>query len=317
MEYILLLIILFALTLAYFRVADKYNIIDKPNHRSAHSEITLRGGGIIFWFVSLLYFAQHVESNYLFFIGITLVSLVSFWDDIQTLPNKIRILTHFAAISLIFYNLELFEIAPWWGIVFSYIVAIGIINAYNFMDGINGITGLYTIVVMASLLYVNQYVFEFTVFNFIAYPILASVVFLFFNYRKRAKCFAGDVGSISIAFWIVFLVSKLILDTGSFVWLLFLVVYGVETVCTIIHRMYLKENIFEAHRWHLYQILSNGYKIDHRLVSILYAVLQALASCIIIFGYKLHLDLVVFLIVVPPFVLLYSVKFYLLKKINY
>ena len=317
MEYILLLIILFALTLAYFRVADKYNIIDKPNHRSAHSEITLRGGGIIFWFVSLLYFAQHVESNYLFFIGITLVSLVSFWDDIQTLPNKIRILTHFAAISLIFYNLELFEIAPWWGIVFSYIVAIGIINAYNFMDGINGITGLYTIVVMASLLYVNQYVFEFTVFNFIAYPILASVVFLFFNYRKRAKCFAGDVGSISIAFWIIFLVSKLILDTGSFVWLLFLVVYGVETVCTILHRMYLKENIFEAHRWHLYQILSNGYKIDHRLVSILYAVLQALASCVIIFGYKLHLDLVVFSIVAPPFVLLYSVKFYLLKKINY
>lgn len=170
---------------------------------------------------------------------------------------------------------------------------------------------------MGSLLYVNQYVFEFTDFNFIVYPILASVVFLFFNYRKRAKCFAGDVGSISIAFWIVFLVSKLILDTGSFLWLLFLVVYGVETVCTIIHRMYLKENIFEAHRWHLYQILSNGYKIDHRLVSVLYAVLQALASCIIIFGYKLHLDVVVFLIVVPPFVLLYSVKFYLLKKINY
>ena len=317
MQYLLISFALLLLELLYFKIADRYNIVDNPNHRSAHTEITLRGGGIIFWFASLLYFVQHVERDYLFFVGITLVSLVSFWDDIQNLPNKIRISTHFIAISLIFYSLGLFEIVPWWGVAFSYIIAIGIINAYNFMDGVNGITGLYTIVVMGSLLYVNQYVFEFTDFNFIVYPILASVVFLFFNFRKRAKCFAGDVGSISIAFWIVFLVSKLILDTGSFVWLLFLVVYGVETVCTIIHRMYLKENIFEAHRWHLYQILSNGYKIDHRLVSVLYAVLQALASCIIIFGYKLHLDLVVFLIVVPPFVLLYSVKFYLLKKINY
>lgn len=317
MDYLLLLIILFALILVYFKVADKYNIIDKPNHRSAHTQITLRGGGILFWFASLLYFAQHINSNYLFFLGITLISFVSFWDDIQNLPNKIRILAHFSAISLIFYNLGLFVLVPWWGIAVTYIVAIGIINAYNFMDGINGITGLYSSVVMGSLLYVNQYVYKFIDFNFIVYPILACIVFLFFNYRKKAKCFAGDVGSISIAFWIIFLVLKLILDTGSFVWLLFLVVYGVETVCTILHRMYLKENIFEAHRWHLYQILSNGYKIDHRLISVLYAILQALVSCVIIFGYSLYSDLAVFLVTAAPLVLLYSFKFYLLKKIDY
>ena len=317
MHYILITFALFLLELLYFKLADKYNIIDKPNHRSAHTEITLRGGGVIFWFASLLYFMQHSDTNYIFFLGITLVSLVSFWDDIQNLPNKIRVVAHFSAISLIFYNLNVFGILPWWGIPVVYILAIGIINAYNFMDGINGITGLYTIVVMGALLFVNQYVFEFIDCRFIVYPILASIVFLFFNYRKRAKCFAGDVGSISIAFWIIYLLLKLILETESLVWLLFLAVYGVETVCTILHRIYLKENIFEAHRWHFYQVLSNGFKIQHRIVSFLYALLQIIVSCVVVYGYLDFDVLTVFAIILLPLLALYSIKFYLLKKINY
>ena len=317
MHYILITFALFVLELLYFKLADKYNIIDKPNHRSAHTEITLRGGGVIFWFASLLYFMQHSYTNYMFFLGITLVSIVSFWDDIQNLPNKIRVVAHFSAISLIFYNLNVFGILPWWGIPVVYILAIGIINAYNFMDGINGITGLYTIVVMGALLFVNQYVFEFIDCRFIVYPILASIVFLFFNYRKRAKCFAGDVGSISIAFWIIYLLLKLILETESLVWLLFLAVYGVETVCTILHRIYLKENIFEAHRWHFYQVLSNGFKIQHRIVSFLYALLQIIVSCVVVYGYLDFDVLTIFAIILLPLLALYSIKFYLLKKIKY
>lgn len=317
MHYTLITFILLLASVLYFRIADIYNIIDKPNHRSAHTEITIRGGGVLFWFAALFYFVQHSDANYLFFTGITIVSIVSFWDDIQSLPNKVRILAHFSAISLLFYDLNVFEILPWWGILLTYIVAIGIINAYNFMDGINGITGLYTIVVLGSLLYVNHYTFEFIDPAFIIYPMLASVVFLFFNFRKRAKCFAGDVGSISIAFWIIFLILKLILHTESLVWLLFLAVYGVETICTILHRIYLKENIFEAHRWHLYQVLSNGYKIDHRLVAILYAFLQSVASCVVILGYKFYFGGVAFLIVIIPLMIIYSVKFYLLRKIQY
>ena len=112
MEYIGIVLILFLLEVLYFKVADRYNIVDKPNHRSAHTEITLRGGGIIFWFAALLYFAQHLQNNYFFFTGITLVSLVSFWDDIQSLSNKIRISVHFLAISLIFYDLGVFESVP-------------------------------------------------------------------------------------------------------------------------------------------------------------------------------------------------------------
>lgn len=304
------------LMLLYFKVADRFNIIDKPNQRSSHTEITLRGGGIIFWFSALLYFLQYVENNYFFFTGITLVSLVSFWDDIQSLSNKIRISIHFLSITLIFYDLGIFNLVPIWGVVIAYVLATGLINAYNFMDGINGITGLYTLVVMGSLLYVNSKIQLFTDGSFIKYAIIASLVFLFFNYRKRAKCFAGDIGSIAIAFWIIYLLLKLILLTNSVVWLLFLAVYGVDAVCTILHRLYLKQNIFEAHRLHLYQVLSNEYKIQHRLVSFIYALVQSVVSVIVVILYQKIDDLIVFVIVVLPLILIYLSKFYLLSRNN-
>lgn len=316
MEYTILGIILMIIMLLYFKVADRFNIIDKPNQRSSHTEITLRGGGIIFWFSALLYFAQHIPTNYFFFTGITLVSLVSFWDDIQSLSNKIRISIHFLAITLVFSDLELFHIIPIWGVIIAYVMAIGLINAYNFMDGINGITGLYTLTVMGSLLYANAKIQLFTDGSFIKYAMVASLVFLFFNYRKKAKCFAGDVGSIAIAFWIIYLVLKLILKTNSLIWLLFLAVYGADAVCTILHRLYLKQNIFEAHRLHLYQVLSNEYKIQHRLVALYYALVQAGISFLVISVYQKVDDVILFAIVIIPLLLVYSLKFYLLKKSN-
>lgn len=300
--------------LLYFKVANHFNIIDKPNERSSHTEITLRGGGIIFWFSALLYFVQNIQSNYFFFTGITLVSLVSFWDDIQSLSNKIRISVHFLAITLIFYDLNVFNLMPLYGIVMAYILAIGLINAYNFMDGINGITGLYTLVVMGALLYVNKNIQFFFDAVFIKYAMIASLVFLFFNYRKKAKCFAGDIGSIAIAFWVIYLILKLILVTNSFVWLLFLAIYGVDAICTIIHRLYLKQNIFQAHRLHLYQVLSNEYKIQHRLVAAYYAVVQIVVSALVILLYQKVHDVVLFLIILLPLLAVYTLKFYLLNK---
>ncbi|WP_394775104.1 glycosyltransferase family 4 protein [Flavobacterium sp.] len=316
MQYTIVGILLMIMMLLYFKVADRFNIVDKPNERSSHTEVTLRGGGIIFWFAALLYFVQHIESNYFFFTGITLVSLVSFWDDIQSLSNKIRISIHFLSISLIFYDLGVFNLMPLYGVVLAYILAIGLINAYNFMDGINGITGLYTLVVMGSLLYVNKNMQFFIDAVFIKYAMIASLVFLFFNYRKKAKCFAGDIGSIAIAFWVIYLVLKLILITNSVVWLLFLAVYGVDAICTIIHRLYLKQNIFQAHRLHLYQVLSNEYKIQHRLVAVYYAIVQIGVSVLVVFLYHKVQDILLFVIVIMPLLLIYSSKFYLLNKSN-
>ena len=306
---------LFGLIFVYFKIADKFNIIDKPNHRSAHTEITLRGGGIIYWFASFFYVIQNHLEYKLFFLGITIICLISFWDDIQSLSNKVRLVAHFLAITIVFYDLSLFKIFPVHIVFLAYIMFIGIINAYNFMDGINGITGLYSIAIFGSFWYVNNNIVLFIPNDFLIYPVIASLVFLFFNFRNKAICFAGDIGSIGIAFWIVFVLLKLMIKTNSIIWILFLAVYGVDSVCTIIHRLCLKENIFIAHRHHFYQILSNDYKIPHQTVSFIYFFVQLICSILVIKFYSLNQY---FLLIIISIILIciYLTKFYLLEKLK-
>jgi UDP-N-acetylmuramyl pentapeptide phosphotransferase/UDP-N-acetylglucosamine-1-phosphate transferase len=307
------MVLLLAAELFYFRIADRFNIIDKPNERSSHNYITIRGGGIIWWVAALLFLLFHFSSSSLwFFAGITLIAGVSFVDDVMGLGQQVRLLFHLLAMSCAFYLAGVFGAYPWWGIVMGYIVFIGIVNAYNFMDGINGITGLYSIAVLASLQYVNLSYGNFVHPDLIWYPMIASVVFLFFNFRKRARCFAGDVGSVAIAFWIVTLLLLLILKTENLIWLGFLMVYGVDAVMTILHRIALKQNIMEAHRLHFYQILANEKRMPHRLVSLIYFTLQLLCSALIILFYPV-MGWGIFVILLLVLMGLYMIKFPLMN----
>lgn len=282
MIYILLLILLFAAELAYFRIANHFNIIDKPNERSSHTRITLRGGGVIFYLSILVFFILNRFEYPWFFAGLTLISLISFADDIKPQSFKLRLLIHFTAIVLVFIQWQLFS-QSWYLVILAIILCVGILNAYNFMDGINGITGGYSTVLAIGLWYINNYVVSFTD-NQILYLLLLSLfVFNFFNFRKKAKCFAGDIGAVSLAFIFIFLVGQLILKTGNFSYIILFVVYGVDTVLTIVHRLILRENIFEAHRKHVYQLMANELKIPHLLVAGVYALLQGL----ILAGYLL------------------------------
>jgi len=274
MNYLLLFIALFTAELVYFRIANYFNIIDKPNERSSHLKITLRGGGIVFYMGVLIYFVLEGFHYQWFFFGLTLITIVSFFDDIRPQSSKLRLFMHFAAMGLMFYQWGLYDL-PWYYTILALIFCTGIINAYNFMDGINGITGGYSLVVIGSLWYINTYQVPFVDNDFIYTLVMALLVFNFFNFRTKAKCFAGDVGAISIAFIILFLLGLLIVKTSDFSYIILLVVYGVDTVLTIIHRLMLKENIFDAHRKHAYQLLANELKIKHVLVSSLYMLLQA------------------------------------------
>ena len=102
----------------------------------------------------------------------------------------------------------------------------------------------------------------------------AVAVFCFFNFLKRSKCFAGDVGSVSIAFIILFVLGKLILETDDLTYIILLAVYGVDSVLTIIHRLLLHENISLPHRKHLYQIMANELRVPHVVVSLVYMIVQ-------------------------------------------
>ena len=274
MYYLIILVLLFVAELFYFRVADKCNIIDKPNQRSSHTRITLRGGGIIFYFGALAFFLTSEWAYPWFMIALTLITVISFVDDIRSTSQRLRLVFHFTAMALMFYQWGLFSL-PWWTIVVALIICTGIINAYNFMDGINGITGGYSLVILVSLAYVNAEVISFTEQDFIYTMICSVLVFDFFNFRKRARCFAGDVGSVSIAFVVLFLIGSLILQTKDFSWLVLLVVYGVDSVLTIVHRLLLHENIGLPHRKHLYQIMANELKIPHVAVALTYMSVQA------------------------------------------
>ena len=273
--YLIVLVLLFVAELFYFRIADKFNIIDKPNERSSHKRVTLRGGGVIFYFGTLAYFlANHFEYPW-FMLALTLITIISFVDDIRSTSQVLRLVFHFTAMALMFYQWGLFTF-PLWTILVALIVCTGIINAYNFMDGINGITGGYSLVVLGSLAYINEVVVSFVEPRFIYTALCAVVVFNFFNFRKRAKCFAGDVGSVSIAFIILFLIGKLIIQTEDFSYIILLAVYGVDSILTIIHRLMLHENIGLPHRKHLYQIMANELKIPHVAVSVIYMLVQIL-----------------------------------------
>jgi len=282
MEYIILAIGLFLLELTYFKVANRFNIIDKPNKRSSHTEVTIRGGGIIFIFGILVWFViYHFQYPYLV-LGIFLISIISFLDDIFELSSKLRLFVQFLAVALLLYQTGIADSEGIIYTVIALIIIVGFNNAVNFMDGINGITGLYALATLSTLCYLNQG-FLFVIPSIITYSIIGVFVFLFFNLRKNAICFAGDVGSVSLAFLLAFLVLSLILHTQNLAYLLLFSVYGVDAVLTILHRLLKKENIFKPHRSHLYQYLANEMAYSHVYVSLSYFAAQLIVNIIFIY----------------------------------
>lgn len=296
--YIIIFVLLLVAELVYFRIADKCNIIDKPNQRSSHSTIVLRGGGIIFMIGAWVWSAFFGFDYPWFLAGLTLVAGVSFVDDIHSLPDSVRLVAQFAAAAMAFYQLDILHWDMWWIVLIALVVYVGATNVINFMDGINGITAGYALAVLVPLGLLNTNYHElatnlttnyssivssdgvFVNQSLIVASIIAAIVFCIFNFRPKgkAKCFAGDVGSIGIAFIMLFLLGNVIIKTEDITWLIFLLVYGVDGCLTIIHRIMLHENLGEAHRKHVYQIMANELKIGHVKVTVLYMAMQFAVS---------------------------------------
>ena len=277
--YGIITLLLVVLELLYFRIADRCNITDKPNERSSHSSVVLRGGGVIFLFGAWLWSAFFGFYYPWFLLGLTLVCGISLWDDIRSLPDSVRLIAQFAAMFLLFADFGILNWQGWWIILLALIVCVGIINAYNFMDGINGITGGYSLAVLAPLMVLNHSL-HFIEMSYLIVALIACLIFCFFNFRSKgkAKCFAGDVGSIGIAFIILLPLGKLILQTGDITYIILLAVYGVDTILTICHRILLHENLGQAHRKHAFQIMANELCLPHEVVSLSYMVLQSFIS---------------------------------------
>ncbi|KVV13979.1 glycosyltransferase family 4 protein [Flavobacterium sp. TAB 87] len=278
MQYFFLFFLFLGIELLYFRLADHYNIIDKPNSRSSHTSITLRGGGIIFPIAMIVACFMGYCSWY-FTLAVVLVGAVSFIDDIKPISQLPRFAFHCIAILLVIYDLDLFR-EPIWLLMLLFILVIGWVNAFNFMDGINGITVLYALVAIGSFAYLPV---NFVHFSLLSSMFIAAAVFGIFNFRKKAKTFAGDVGSIGMAVFLGYFMIFTILETGQIGYLLFFAVYGIDAIITIASRLAKRENIFEAHRSHLYQYLANELGFSHLKVAFLYAFVQIIINLLLIF----------------------------------
>lgn len=280
MTYIIIFIILLATELVYFKVADHFNIIDRPNERSSHSTIVLRGGGIIFAISMIVWYMWFGCTVYLpFLIGLLLIAGVSFADDVKSLPDSARLVVQFVAMLLMTWSMGIITGELWWLVPIVMFICVALTNIINFMDGINGITAGYSLAVLIPLLLLNRCLC-FIEESYLIVVILGVIVFCIFNFRPKgkAKCFAGDVGSIGIAFIMLFAIGKLIFQTGDLTYIIVLLIYGIDGVLTICHRIMLHENLGQAHRKHAYQIMANELGIGHVKISLLYMVLQFAVS---------------------------------------
>ena len=280
--YLIILAVLLLLELCYFKIADKCNIIDKPNERSSHKRIVLRGGGIIFT-IALWIWSIWSGMQYPWLLaGVTLAAGVSFWDDVKSLPDSLRLVVQFAAMFMVFQEMGLLHWDMWWIVPIALIVCVGATNIYNFMDGINGITGGYSLAMLIPLLLLNRE-YGFTDESLLVVIGLSLLVFCLFNFRTKAKCFAGDVGSIGIALILTFFVGRLMMVTDDVSWIMLILIYGVDGCLTICHRIMLHENLGQAHRKHAYQLMANELKMPHVVVSTIYMVLQLAVSLVAIY----------------------------------
>ena len=283
--YVIIAVLLVVAEMLYFKIADKCNIIDKPNERSSHSTIVLRGGGIIFtlsmiaWAALMMVQGQDISGNLPFLAGLLMVAGVSFWDDIHSLPDSLRMAVQIVAYLLMLWSMGIVQWSMWWMIPIALFFCVGATNIINFMDGINGITAGYGLAMLLPIALLNHDI-GFLDESYLIAAILGLLVFSLFNFRPKgkAKCFAGDVGSIGIAFIILFALGKLMLATQDVSYIVFFMVYGIDGSMTIFHRIMLHENLGQAHRKHAYQLMANELKMSHVTVSLLYMALQLVVS---------------------------------------
>ena len=303
MTYLTIAFVLLICLLLYFRVASRFNIIDQPNHRSSHSTITIRGGGVIFPLAVLIAFILG-NVSWTLTLAVLMVAIVSFVDDIHPLSQLPRFATHLLASLLVVYEVGLLQYYLWWVPLVLFLL-IAWVNIFNFMDGINGITVLYALVTIISfaLLPVHE-----EQRDLLAVVGIACVLFGFFNVRKKARAFAGDVGSVSMALLLGYFMLKTIIVTQNPFYLLFFIVYGVDACFTILFRLIRKENIFLPHRTHLYQYLANELKFPHVQVSVLYALIQAIINLMLIYWLDItQIDYVKGLVFLTLFCLIYLI----------
>lgn len=272
------------------RYAYRFGLIDLPNDRSSHNSPTPRGGGIGI-LIALIMSSLLIDLPLLVWLPASFLSVVSFFDDKLGLNAKIRLFFQFAAAFItisyvVEYNMVMQSFNSMHfllGIIFSSVFIVGTANFYNFMDGINGIAGITGVVGFALLglfANINSISPEIKISTFCMSA--ACLGFLPLNV-VRARVFMGDVGSILLGFVFGAYVIILTRSLSDFMVLSgFLSTFYADALTTLYVRKKNGEQLFKAHRRHLYQLLANQKKIVHWKISASYGLIQLIIGLMLL-----------------------------------
>jgi UDP-N-acetylmuramyl pentapeptide phosphotransferase/UDP-N-acetylglucosamine-1-phosphate transferase len=304
--------LIFSFTLTLFgvelwrRLALRRQHLDIPNERSSHTRPTPRGGGIVMFFVTigfLLFFAWQdgkLRTIFPFLVGAGLIAIISYLDDLFNLPSPLRFAVHLTGALLAIFSLGFFgqislpffgvlEFNPLVGQILTALWIVGLTNAYNFMDGIDGIAGTQGFVAGVGWCVIGFFTGNQLICVFGALIAATSAGFLWHNWSP-ARIFMGDVGSAflgySLAVMPLFIVQKsensalLPIIGALLVW-----TFVFDAAFTFLRRLLRGENVFSAHRSHLYQrLVIKGFR--HDAVTVYYGVLATIGVLLAIYLIK-------------------------------
>lgn len=229
----------------------------------------ITGTGLVLVLVLLLHGLLVNTSHAYFLFAFAMLALVNWLDDLFEIHSGWRLITQFLALS--FLVMEFGLISSYWS-PFFLVVAVGVVNAYNFMDGINGISGIYALAVLAPLPF--AYAFDTENMGRLLLIFLFLILFILFNFRRSAKAILGDTGSIALGFLVLFYSLQCFKNYDIYLLMSFSMLFLLDTGYTLLERTYRRKNVFQSHREHLYQMLVHRRGWDPRWVAMGYGVIQ-------------------------------------------
>lgn len=205
-------------------------------------------------------------------IATLFLSWVGWWDDWKSLYVRFRLIAQLAAVSLLSYQLYPMHDSLIWALFIGFFLLCSI-NFHNFMDGINGMLLLQTILTLSSLAF-WQWKNMGSIDPYLPGSALLLGVMLYFNFRKRALLFLGDAGSTALGLLLAYLLIKELLLSGAWPLLCFFAVFFTDAGLTLLVRAVQKKNIVQAHREHLYELLVNEGQQPHLHIAMAYSIVQ-------------------------------------------
>lgn len=289
------LIAIFAVTFVFIKLIIRYasvlGLVDIPNYRSIHTTVTPRGAGIgmIFGiiFSDLIFLNTIVFDHIITYLAIFLVFIVGVLDDHRDASPKMKFYVIFIAVLLLAFDDIViktlghffgFDVSlKWFSIPFTMFAVAGFTNALNLSDGLDGLAGLLSIIILSTLCIIGYENGDMFIVSTSLSFIAAIMAFMWFNWNP-AKIFMGDSGSLTLGFVISVLSIKSLEYIQPCTILFIAAIPIIDTIIVMIRRKRTGHSIFSPDKLHLHHILLRFFDGNIRKTVVFIVLLQMLYS---------------------------------------